>query len=345
MVKNKDEDKRTPGLIHVPVCQGLELPILDITSPRFTGSISQDRMDALQQESPKLAEGMRRMPEAHKMAVAQHSLIFGRRFNQDTGGRFLSGISTYILKLGPGLMEGMDEYQIDQGISRGISSMAARMRLVSICRHQTEGLKSLLKDNPARTLCLINIGGGAASDSINTLILLQHEEPSLLEKRRIEIHILEIDPLSPAFALRCVDALQGPGQIFSNLDIAAYHHMYDWEHPQILEDILQGHEGSILFCSSEGGLFEYGRDEDIRSNLEILHRLAPEDTRVISDIFHDHDTVDPTLIAMAETSGAVMRFMGLSGLEQILENSGWELTSIDKQNPVYIVFSLQKVRE
>jgi hypothetical protein len=220
--------------------------------------------------------------------------------------------------------------------------MAARMRLVSICRHQAEGLKPLLRKDPAKTLCLINIGGGAASDSINTLILLQHEEPSLLEKRRIEIHILETDRLSPAFALQCVKALQGREQIFSGLDIAASHDVYDWEKPEILEDILQKHEGSILFCSSEGGLFEYGRDEDIISNLEMLDRFAPHDTLVFSDIFHDRDTVDPTLIAMAETSGAVMRFMGLSGLEQILKKTGWETVSIDQENPVYIVFSLKK---
>lgn len=71
-----------------------------------------------------------------------------------------------------------------------------------------------LKQFPERNICFFNIAGGAATDSINTLILIQESDPELLKERKIEINILDIDTYGPDFAKRCIDGLKQPGNAF-----------------------------------------------------------------------------------------------------------------------------------
>jgi hypothetical protein len=340
--ENSANASRIPGMAYARVNQDLELPILDITSSQFSNSINLNSLAALKKDSQKQSEAIRSMPESLKTAVAHNSLIFGNYFNKATGGRFLSGMSTYILKLGPYLLRNKDERSIDWAISNGIGSMAARMRLRDICQMQAALLNPLLIKYPIKKLCLLNIAGGAASDSINTLILLHREDSNLLKRRQIEIHILDIDNLSPAFALRCIEELKKSPYHFSGLDITVYQEFYNWECSKNLQKLLHGNRDSLISISSEGGLFEYGRDEDILSNLDMLYNLTPSETPIIADIFHDRQTVDPTLLAMSETSGATMRFLGLKGFMNILKNTRWELASILENNPVYLVYALKK---
>jgi hypothetical protein len=97
-----------------------------------------------------------------------------------------------------------------------------------------------------------------------------------------------------------------------------------------------------LLCASEGGLFDYGSDKDILNNLNSLYFHSPEDMRVSGNVIHDINTVDPSIPAMAEVSGAPLRLLGSVGLKNILGKTHWKLDSIQENNPIYAVFLLKK---
>lgn len=81
---------------------------------------------------------------------------------------------------------------------------------------------------------VFNIAGGAAADSINTLILIQESDPELLKGRKIGINILDIDTYGPNFAKRCIDALKQPGERFYGLDITLNTIHYNWSQSESL---------------------------------------------------------------------------------------------------------------
>lgn len=347
MSKTMSGGGKTPGSNRIPglayaIADGIELPVLDITCPQFIDSIDERKLEDLCKESARRAEEMRKMPPAHKMMFTERSFIFGKHFNRDSQARYLSGMSTYMLKLGPYLIGSDEPFMIDRLISENVGSVSARMRLRDICRYQTEVLKPLLEKNPKKELHLINIAGGTAIDSINTLILLKEEEPSLLHNRQVKIHILDIDSKSPDFARQCVNELKKPPHHFQDLDISVDHQYYDWSNSEELQAFLEPLGNSILLCASEGGVFEYGSDGEIIANLEAIHRFTPSETSIVGDIFHQEGAVDPTYLAMAETTGASLRFLGQEGLNRILDKTGWRLAEIKERNPVYLVFTLKK---
>jgi hypothetical protein len=144
----------------------------------------------------------------------------------------------------------------------GVGGIAARMRLRDLCRHQTEALSPLLSAYPSERPCLINIAGGAASDTINTLRLIQRRDANLLLNRWIEIHLLEIDTIGPHFAEKSLVVLQEAGGDFETLDLDFRFHNCSWADEATWKEIVKDRSRDIVLCSSEGGLFEYGRDED-----------------------------------------------------------------------------------
>jgi hypothetical protein len=123
------ERNKVSGLCYAYTECGVELPVLDITHPLFTASINEEDLEALCEESAHRARGMKEVPDAQKMAIAERSYIFGRYFHKDPAATYLSGMSTYMLKLGPNLIGGGEERNIDRMIAAGVISVAARMRL------------------------------------------------------------------------------------------------------------------------------------------------------------------------------------------------------------------------
>ncbi|UCH93587.1 MAG: hypothetical protein JSV88_25400 [Candidatus Aminicenantes bacterium] len=339
------EKNKVSGLCYVYTDSGIELPVLDITHPLFISSINEEGLEDLCKESAQRAESMKAMPDAQKQAIIEKSYIFGRYFNKDPNAKYLSGMSTFMLKLGPHLIGGGEERQIDRMMSMGVISVAARMRLRDICRLQADTLIPQLMTSPQKKLCFINIAGGAASDSINTLILVQEENQSLLQNRKIEIIVFDVDTESPNFAGQSLEALKAPGCHFHGLDISFNHIKYNWADTGELSNILPGKRDCILVCTSEGGLFEYGSDEEIINNLDALYDNSPDDMRIIGTFILDIDTVDPTMAAMAEESGGALRLPGTEGFKRIIEKTEWKLdsTKTDK-NPIYAIFALKKER-
>jgi hypothetical protein len=141
------EKNKMPGIYYATTNCGLELPVLDITHPLFIKSINEEGLEDLIKESAKQVEMMKVMPDSQKGLFLEKSLIFGTYFYRDPNSRYLSGMSTYMLKLGPYLIGSGEERDIDRMISTGISSVAARMRLSDLCRIRQK-LQFLNSRNP-----------------------------------------------------------------------------------------------------------------------------------------------------------------------------------------------------
>gem|GEM_PF-483344 len=336
------EKSKVSGLSYVFTDNGIELPVLDISHPLFIASIDEEGLEELCKESAQKAKGFKEMPDAQKKFIYEKSYIFGRTFHKDPTATYLSGMSTFMLKLGPHLIGEGEERNIDRMLSMGVSSIAARMRLRDICKLQADALIPQLMEYPQKELCFINIAGGAASDSINTLILIMKENQALLKNRKIEINVFDIDTDSPHFAQRSIEALKAPEAHFYGLDISFNHIKYNWVDTRELINILAKKRDCIMTCSSEGGLFEYGSDEEIINNLNSLYDNSPGDMQMIATVIHDIDTVDPTIPAMAEESGSSLRFLGTEGLKRILKKTKWKLEGIKDKNPIYVIFTLMK---
>jgi hypothetical protein len=162
------EKKTTPELSYALTDNGIELPVLDITHPLFISSIDETALDALGKETIKQAKSLAETPLLR--FLAKRSLTLGRFLPKEKNATYLSGMSTLMMKLGPGLIRGGIKRFIDRKVSAGFVGMTVRMRLRDICRIQAAALIPKLRDSPEKNLCFINIAGGSASDSINTLI-------------------------------------------------------------------------------------------------------------------------------------------------------------------------------
>lgn len=310
----------------------IQLPVLDITHPLFNESIDEQAYHLNCLKSARSIESLKKMP-----SFIQN--IFVKMSNVDDS--YLSGMRTLLYKLGPGLSKGIKLGFRDKWAVKQTSFMGLRIRLRDLCRHQSEILLSQLKQFPERGLCFFNIAG-AATDSINTLILIQESDPELLKGRKIEINILDIDTYGPNFAKRCMDVLKQQGERFYGLDITLNTIHYNWSQPDSLLTMSLEHSGWIQLCSSEGGLFEYGSDSDIIENLNRFFENSPADARVTGSLIFDRAHVNPGYLGFTEFIGVQIRYLGLEGLQKILNQTSWVLEESHEIEKIYILFSLKK---
>jgi hypothetical protein len=337
------EANKVPGLPYVYTDTGLELVVLDITHPLFETSIDENSLSDQRAQSATAAALIKAMSEAQRKMISAGSYIWGTHFSGNVPTSYLSGMATYMLKLGPGLLGGGEERKADLRATMGVSGIAARMRLRDLCRRQAGLLAPLLKTHPRAHLGQINVAGGAASDTFNTIRLVLRKDPSLLQDRRIEIHLLETDTVGPHFAEKGLAVLQGPEGYLGALDIRFQFHHGSWANTAAWEGILRDRSEDILLVSSEGGLFEYGLDDEILFVLEALAACPSVETIVAGSCLLDRETIDPTIPALAERSGSTLRFMGRAGLKALLESTPWSVEWVEETaNPIYLVFSLRK---
>lgn len=316
---------------------------MDITHPLFETSIDLKSLADQRSQSAATAALIKTMTEAQRKMITANSYIWGTHFSGGNSASCLSGMATYMLKLGPGLIGGGEERKADLRATMGVSGIAARMRLRDLCQLQTEALSPVLKAHPGRRLCLINVAGGAASDTFNTIRLIRRRDPALIQSRRIEIHLLETDTIGPHFAERSMAALREAGGDFEALDLDFRFHHASWADGDAWNEILGDRNRDIVLASSEGGLFEYGRDEDILAALGFLAASPSISTMIAGSCLLDRETIDPTIPALAELSGSALRFLGRAGLEAILKPTSWSAGWFNEPaNPVYLVFSLRK---
>ncbi len=340
------EKRKIPGISYALTDSGIELPILDITHPLFKASIDKTNLEklrkAIEKTGDKMVIQLKGMPAFLRNFLSRHSYIIAGFLSISKENNFLSGISTLMMKLGPGLIGNGIGKIFERRASRSISSVTLRLRIQDICKLESEALIPQLIQWPEKNLCFINIGGGTASDSINTLILISKKDPSLLKNRKIEINVLDMDTFGPGFGKNCIESLKTPNQYFHLLDISFRFIKYNWNDPSQMEGLLTERKEWITLCSSEGGLFEYGSNEVIVSNMNLLYNKTGNEMKIAGSLIKDSNTVDRGMLSILEKTNINARLLGMNGLQEILMNTRWLLDIAIEDNPRYVVFLLKK---
>jgi hypothetical protein len=320
------EAHKKPGVSYAFTDDGLELPVIDVTHPAFAIAPTEAELAALTDAFLGMIERMRAISsEAEREATRKMmaTSIIGRGL-QAGSGTFLTGVNTYLMKLGPDNL-GAYAAPLDRQIAAALPLVSLRMRVQDVARLQAEALAPALAASPGQPLHFINIAGGPTIDSLNVLILLRRDRPDLLERRRIAIHVFDQDQAGPAFGRRALEALLAPGAKLDGLDVSFTLVPYDWRHLNPLTEELATLEldAAVWAASSEGGLFEYGDDEAIVANLRAL-REAGAGGSVTGSVTRDEGpgalSRDPNGVATIPRS--------LASFTALAERGGWRVDEV-----------------
>ena len=310
------------NVVYAKTEEGVETAVIDVTNPAFAVRATEAELAAMAEQYILEAGRQQEIPEAVREALRNSML--GRGL-MAASGTFVDGMSTYLLKLGPENL-GEEASPIDRRIAASFPAFTARLRLVDMARLLAEGLVRSAAVERRRPVCLVNIGGGAGSDSWNALICLHSECPELLKGRRIVIAVLDLDARGPAFGVRAVASLRTLGAPLSGLDIAARYLSYQWSDAERLRMALEGLNAGDVACgvSSEGGLFEYGSDEEIVSNLRVVHAGTAADAIVVGSVTREGGVVRASLIANRVTT----RPRTIEAFRVLAKRGGWRVEKV-----------------
>jgi hypothetical protein len=302
--------------------EGLDLPIIDVTHPAFSVTATDAELVALSDQF--VHESAARQPIPAPLRDALQRSRIGRGL-MAASGTYLSGLNTYLLKLGPDNL-GIDADPVDRRIAASFPAFTTRLRLQDMARLLADGLAIGLGADPGRPLCLINVGGGCAADCWNALILLHAEHPAVLPGRRIVIAVLDVDDHGPAFGAHAVEVLRSPGAPLGDLEIGVRRFTYDWSQADRLRQMLPdlGAMEAVCAISSEGGLFEYGSDTDILANLGTLGAGTPTTTVVVGSVTREGEPARRAQMAnqIPTLPRTIEAFRGL------VERAGWSVQEV-----------------
>ncbi|MGB9465761.1 MAG: hypothetical protein WBR10_11680, partial [Candidatus Acidiferrum sp.] len=180
--------------------------------------------------------------------------------------------------------------------------------------------------------------GGAAADSWNALIVLRvgirtgansrlpGEQPDQLEGRKIVIAVLDQDHRGPSFGGRAIEALCGASAPLNGTGIRFQHFDYEWTGTERLREILEKLNARDAVCgvSSEGGLFEYGSDEEIVSNLKTLHAGTAADAVVVGSVTRE----DGPMRARQGARTIATRPRTMEAFKALAEQGGWKVQKV-----------------
>lgn len=316
---------RLAGVCYARTDQGRELPVLDVTHPAFAAEVVRERRVDVE-------EAIRR--EARLFA----GLRDGDRPPRVT--RVASALRTYRAKLGDeGL--GWARWFTFLRSADAFLGEAIRHRAQSVARLLAAALVAPLARRPAATLHMVNIAGGAASDSLNALLLLIRDRPFQLLGRTTRIHVLDLDPSGPHFAARALAALRAPGAPLARLDAELEHVPYDWNDPAPLAGLLAGwREGAaIVVGSSEGGLLEYCPDALVLEHLRLLRDGAPPDLALACTAWRGDEVGDAASVLRGRDQP--VRAHTRESLVALAERAGWSVQWSQEENPLHLVFLLR----
>lgn len=309
-----------PGIVYTTTADGLELPIIDITHPAF--AIPDDpasRAALIEQYKEKTAADTRGPAFLRRLFMklgARRSQLL--RALLEPAGSFLGGLTTYIMKLGPGNLPDGFNTPLDQRIVGSPHARFVRLRLQHCAMMLVDGLDPLLTAPPQAPLHLISIGGGPAMDCINALLLFRKTKPALLS-RPIHIHVCDLDSKGPAFGANAVRALLSTGAPLESLNLTFDHRPYNWNDTATLTALLNAIEqDAIVAASSEGALFEYGTDEAIVANLRALHSRA---ALVVGSITSN----EPIRRAQIQATRFAIHPRGLEGFRPLAVQAGYTI--------------------
>jgi hypothetical protein len=243
----------------------------------------------------------------------------------DSSGTYMSGMNTYLLKLSPENLGKGYTTDMDRQVVGSLAGVSTRLRLQDMAEFLADGLATPLAERPAAPLHLLNIAGGPAPDSLNALLVLRKTHPRLFEGRDVSIFILDTDCAGPNFAARALAALEAQGAPLHGLHLVLQHICYDWRDVEPLRQLLPtlSTKGAIVAASSEGGLFEYGNDQDIAANLRVLRGGTPDDTFIAGSIARADDLGK---LMHGRYNRAALCFRGIDAFAKLAEAEGWHVT-------------------
>ncbi len=323
------EKNRKPGVHYALAPHGkddaLELPVIDVTHPAFAVTLTEAEIDA------EVARFLTRPQPFAKLPPFLRRAIFGLLLRKSllaqgirkSEGAFLPGLSTYLLKLGPDNLGDAYATPIDRRIAASIQALSVRLRLQDMATLLSETLAPRLGAETGRPLRLLNIAGGPAMDSLNALILLRRDHPAALAGRRVSVDVLDQDTDGPTFGARALGALTAPGGPLEGLDAKLLPVRSNWSDTGPLRELLRGirAEGAVAVGSSEGGLFEYGSDDEIGATLACLRDEAPPDFAMVGSVTRDDE---PSRRLRQGTLHAI-RPRGLEVFRPLAARSGWRI--------------------
>lgn len=321
----RPETKKAPGVHYAFTDDGLELPLIDVTHEAFAVAQPEEAqraaMAAFLREQREFSKLPKLVQRAMRWVFMRGSLITdGLRKSE---GSFLNGLATYLMKLPPELLGDAYARPVDRRIVAAAPALSMRLRVQDMANLGAEALRPVLASEPRRPLVFVNIAGGPAIDSVNTLLLLRREKPELLAQRAIRIHVLDGDRSGPSFGQRALAAFSAPGSPLAGLEVRLEHELFDWAEPRVLRGALEraAAENAIVLGASEGGLFEYGSDADILSALAEFRDAGAALAGVIGSVTRD----DEFMAVIKTTNRAATRPRGLPVFERLCRSVGYEI--------------------
>ncbi|HTT20197.1 MAG TPA: hypothetical protein VMG82_14700 [Candidatus Sulfotelmatobacter sp.] len=321
------EANKKPGVHYALTPDGLELPIVDVTHPAFALSVTateqQERVEAFLKETRQLQQ----LPELIRTPLLRFLLrgsVLARGIRQSQGS-FMAGMDTYLLKLGPEMLGNAYAKPIDRKIAASLPSLGVRLRLQDIAQMLADCLSDGLSRDPLRPVHLLNIAGGPAIDSLNALILLSQKYPKALAARKFIIDVLDLDEAGPDFGEAALKTMSQNGGPLCHLSCTFRRIRYDWSKADDLQPLLRDLRSSnaLAICSSEGGLFEYGSDQEILSNLRAL-RQSESVLAAVGSVTR----ADEATRLLHQTGGAALHLRGLPVFRALAQEAGWNVTRV-----------------
>jgi hypothetical protein len=122
---------------------GVELPVVDVTHPAFAISITDSEQMTLVEKFLHDGIPLAKLPKPLRELALRFLLrqsVLAQGIDQARGS-FMSGMQTYLLKLGPGMLGGAYTKPIDRQIASALPSFCVRLRL--------QDRAELIADTPA----------------------------------------------------------------------------------------------------------------------------------------------------------------------------------------------------
>jgi hypothetical protein len=332
------ERNKLPGVCYAWTDDGVELPVVDVTHPAFAPTERPEDLPAVAASSMRALQRSVRVPRFVRSLMARRSMLLRGTMRGSSG--FLDGMTTYLYKLGPENLGLGYASGLDRRMAATITPVAVRMRLRSQARLAAGALAAGLANHPGSPARLLGIAGGTAIDALNVCLLLAREHPSPLVGRVVVVLILDVDAAGPAFGQRALAALRGECAPLAGFDVTAHHVPYDWSDISSLRRVLESSgSDSVTGILSEGGLFEYGSDEEIQANLEVLREHTPEDSFIVGSTVRDCEL----LRMVRRTSSMTFQVRARGDLAALVERVGWTIEEAEEGNPLYEIVRLRKL--
>jgi hypothetical protein len=319
--KNKKE-----GVHYAVTSDGVELPVVDVTHPAFAVTLSPAEQHALVDDFMRQGMPLADLPKPLRKLLLRFFLrgsVLAEGVRRSEG-TFMTGMHTYLLKLGPQMLGNAYAKPVDRRIAAALPALGVRLRLQDVAQLMADSLLPRLDSDRRRAVHFVNIAGGPGIDSLNALILLSRQ-PGILSGREISIDVLDLDVSGPAFGEAALSALSEDGGPLRGIRVGFRRIRYDWAKAEDLKPVLnEAHlRGALGICSSEGGLFEYGSDDEILANLQVL-RECQDVVAVVGSVTR----ADEPAQRLHQTNRAALRPRGIEAFRILVQRSGWRVVRV-----------------